>query len=170
MGLVRRRNDYSLADGKAEEHRQTNLALESDERICRSCSKAMVNLQPRRSIFDHSQTQGLPTCRNIGQKSRPRRTTWLEAEALTKRLIGTKWVWFGGETITFLADGKAEWSTGKQIWPWKVTSVGLRVIEGMNMARTTKFTITFEHDPAQTDAPFGRGRRRVASRTSSPVL
>lgn len=68
------------------------------------------------------------------------------AEALASRLIGTKWVWFGGETITFLADGKAEWSTGKQIWPWKVTSVGLRVIEGVNMAKSAKFTITFEHD------------------------
>ena len=68
------------------------------------------------------------------------------AEAFAKRLIGTKWSYFGKETITFLADGKIEWSTGKQIWPWKVQSVGRRMIEGENMAKSAKFTITFDHD------------------------
>src|SRR4051812_21608509 len=68
------------------------------------------------------------------------------ADILTNRLVNTKWVWFGKETLTLLPDGKAEWSTGKQIWPWKVTSAGRRAIEGVNMARNQKFTITFEHD------------------------
>jgi hypothetical protein len=68
------------------------------------------------------------------------------ADAIAKHLIGTKWTYFGKETLTFLADGKAEWSTGKQIWPWKVVSVGRRTIEVVNMAKGVKFTIAFEHD------------------------
>jgi hypothetical protein len=67
-------------------------------------------------------------------------------DVLTSRLVNTKWVWFGKETLTLLPDGKAEWSTGKQIWPWKVTSVGRRTIEGVAMSKNIKFTMTFEHD------------------------
>ena len=67
-------------------------------------------------------------------------------EALTKRLIGTTWIWFDRETITFLADGKARWKDTLEPWPWKVTSVGRRVIEGENMQRGNKFTMTLDRD------------------------
>ena len=67
-------------------------------------------------------------------------------EGLTKRLIGTKWIWFETETITFLAGGKARWNRNKnsQIWPWKVTSVEPPVIEGEHVQQGRKFTMTLD--------------------------
>ena len=67
-------------------------------------------------------------------------------EDLTKRLIGTKWNWYGEETITFLAGGKARWNRNKnsQIWPWKVTSVEPPVIEGEHVQQGRKFTMTLD--------------------------
>ena len=67
-------------------------------------------------------------------------------EGLTKHLIGTKWIWFDRETITFLADGKAQWKENPDHWPWKVTSVGRRVIEGENIRKGNKFTMTLDRD------------------------
>ena len=73
-------------------------------------------------------------------------TSGVTVESLTNRLIGTKWIWFGKETLTLLADGKAQWSSGRDPWPWKVTSAGRRVIEGENVVKKNKFTITFDRD------------------------
>jgi hypothetical protein len=89
------------------------------------------------------------------------------ADEFAKRLIGTKWVYFGKETLTLLADGKAEWSTGKQIWPWKVSSVGRRIIEGENMAKGAKFTITFDHD-LKTGTIEGEGPVRKTHLVEGP--
>jgi hypothetical protein len=66
------------------------------------------------------------------------------AEDLINRLIGTKWIWFNRETITFLADGKAKWKLSDDPWPWKVTSFSRRVIEGENMRRGNKFIMTLD--------------------------
>ncbi len=47
------------------------------------------------------------------------------------RLVNTAWIWRGGETITFLADGKARWShTGAEAFTWKVAAAKPAVIVG----------------------------------------
>ena len=76
----------------------------------------------------------------------PGSVSGVTVESLTNRLIGTKWTYFDKETLTLLADGKAQWSSGRDPWPWKVAKAGSRVIEGMNVAKQKKFTITFDHD------------------------
>ena len=76
----------------------------------------------------------------------PNDVSGVSIESVTKRLVGTKWIWFDRETITFLADGKAQWKDNQTYWPWKVTSAGRRIIEGENANRATKFTITFDRD------------------------
>jgi hypothetical protein len=81
------------------------------------------------------------------------------ADALTNQLVNTKWIWYSGETLTFLPDGKAKWSLGDALWPWKITNAGRRVIEGVNMSRGTKFTITFDHN-LKTGAIEGDGGTR----------
>jgi hypothetical protein len=134
-----------------QQHRDRDLAAAEDP-IRRSYRQGIEELLRRATeAHDLEAVSMLRTeLQKLGGGDLPRQATPTQtpsgAEALASRLVGTKWVWFGGETITFLADGKAEWSTGKQIWPWKVTSIGLRVIEGVNMAKGAKFTITFEHD------------------------
>jgi hypothetical protein len=101
---------------------------------------------------------GGPAAAAVAPSSQPANAA--AVDVLTSRLVNTKWVWFGRETLTLLPDGKAEWSTGKQIWPWKVTSVGRRTIEGVNMARNNKFTITFEHD-LKTGVIESEGHKRA---------
>jgi hypothetical protein len=67
-------------------------------------------------------------------------------ESLTAFLVGTKWTWFGNETLTFLADGKARWKDSQDLWPWKISSASRRVIASENVPKGRKFTITFERD------------------------
>ena len=81
------------------------------------------------------------------------------AAAFAAKLIGTKWIYFGKETITFMEDGKAQWSSGRDPWPWKVTSGGRRVVEGENMAKKAKFTMTFSAD-LKTGTVEGDGNKR----------
>lgn len=80
-------------------------------------------------------------------------------EGLTKRLIGTKWVWFGTETLTFLRDGKAQWKDSPAQWPWKVTSAAKRIVEGEHGGTGNKFTITFDRG-LKTGTIEGAGRTR----------
>lgn len=68
----------------------------------------------------------------------------LPADGLEKRLIGTKWFYYGTETITFLEGGKAKWQENSVDWPWKVKNSGLRVIEGTNANKGAKWTLTFD--------------------------
>ena len=50
---------------------------------------------------------------------------------LKASLINTTWLWSGGQTITFLADGSAKWSkTGAPAFTWSVTLAIPPVIEG----------------------------------------
>jgi hypothetical protein len=67
-------------------------------------------------------------------------------ESLTAFLVGTKWTWFGNETLTFLPDGKAKWKDGEDLWPWKVTSGSRRVIASEHGLKGRKFTITFDRE------------------------
>ncbi len=84
----------------------------------------------------------------------------LPADSFEKRLIGTKWYWFGEETITFMEDGKAKWKESPVLWPWKVKNGGLRIIEGENMNNRAKWTITFDRD-LKTGSIVGDGKRVV---------
>ncbi len=84
----------------------------------------------------------------------------VSAEGLEKRLIGTKWFWFGNETIVFMADGKAQWKETQGLWPWKVKNNGLRVIEGENLNNKSKWTITFDRD-LKTGTLTGDGSRVI---------
>ena len=90
------------------------------------------------------------------------------AEAFTNRLAGTKWVWFSKETLTFQADGKAVWSSGRDPWPWKVENVGRRVISGENMAKNKKFTITFDKDFKTGVIEGEDGNRATRNVTNEP--
>jgi hypothetical protein len=67
-------------------------------------------------------------------------------ESLTAFLVGTKWIWFGSETLTFLPDGKARWKDSPDLWPWKVTSATRRIVASENVPKGRKFTITFDRD------------------------
>jgi hypothetical protein len=84
-------------------------------------------------------------------------------ESLTKALTGTTWVWFGDADITFLADGKVQYKKESVQWPWKVTSAGHRIVEGMNKDIGTKFTVTFDKDLKTGTIEIG-GRTRTTKR------
>lgn len=90
------------------------------------------------------------------------------AESLANRLVGTKWVWFSKETLTFQADGKAIWSSGRDPWPWKITNVGNRVIAGENMAKNKKFSITFDRDLKTGTISGEDGERATRNITNEP--
>ena len=90
------------------------------------------------------------------------------AENLANRLVGQKWVWFSKETLTFQADGKAVWSSGRDPWPWKVENVGRRVISGENMAKGKKFTITFDKDLKTGVIEGEDGQRTTRNVTGEP--
>ena len=48
-----------------------------------------------------------------------------------ERLVNTTWVWYAGETITFLKDGMARWSGNHaEAFTWKVAGATPPVIEG----------------------------------------
>jgi hypothetical protein len=52
-------------------------------------------------------------------------------DRLKERVINTTWLWWGGETITFLPDGKARRSnTGAAACTWKIAGTTPPVIEG----------------------------------------
>jgi hypothetical protein len=69
-----------------------------------------------------------------------------QSSSVRWRLLNTKWKWWGAETLTFHADGKATWSGGGEPWPWKVDNVERRVISAGNMPQKRTFTITFDSD------------------------
>ena len=84
----------------------------------------------------------------------------LTVESMTARLgIGTRWVWFEGETLTFLAAGKAQWKQSPTPWPWKVTSAARRMVEGEHAVTGKKFTMTFDAD-LKTGTIEGAGKTR----------
>lgn len=87
-------------------------------------------------------------------------------ESLSARLVGTKWVWFGSETLTFESDGKAVWNGRREPWPWKVENVGRRVISGQNMVNGKKFTITFDAE-FKTGDIAGEDGQRVTRKISN---
>ena len=68
------------------------------------------------------------------------------AEDMTKRLIGTKWIWNNEQMVTFLDDGKAQCSGLPPTWTWKVTSASRRQIAGVHTQRGSKFTFTFDRN------------------------
>ncbi len=67
-------------------------------------------------------------------------------EDMTKRLIGTKWIWHNEQMVTFLGDGKAQCSGLPPTWTWKVTSVSRRQIAGVHTQRGSNFTFTFDRN------------------------
>ena len=67
-------------------------------------------------------------------------------EDMTKRLIGTKWIWHNEQLVTFLDDGKAQCSGLPPTWTWKVTSASRRQIAGVHTQRGSKFTFTFDRN------------------------
>lgn len=96
-----------------------------------------------------TQAGDLQTANKISEQLKKLEVTLSDAptaEALTAYLVGTKWTWFGNETITFLADGKARWKDSPDLWPWKISSAGRRVIASENVPKARKFTITFDRD------------------------
>ena len=70
----------------------------------------------------------------------------LTADGLTAFLVGTKWAWFGEETLTFLADGKVMWSHDQTTWPWNVANAKNLVIAARNTKLERNFTITFDRN------------------------
>lgn len=62
------------------------------------------------------------------------------------RLVNTKWVYWGSETLTFLPGGKARWSEGRDLWTWKVVDAEQRIVEGLHPIKQKTFTMTFEPD------------------------
>ena len=82
------------------------------------------------------------------------------AENFEKRLIGTQWIYFGKETITFLEGGKAQWKDSPVLWSWSVKNAGSRVIEGENPNKNTKWKITFDRE-LQTGRLEGDGKRVI---------
>jgi hypothetical protein len=96
-----------------------------------------------------TQARDLKTANKISEQLKKIVVTLPEAptiESLTAFLVGTKWTWFGSETLTFLADGKARWKDSSDLWPWKVTSASHRIISSENVAKGRKFTITFDRE------------------------
>lgn len=112
------------------------------------------DLQTANAVNDELKKLGVPTTGPAGQKPTA------SADSFEKRLIGTKWIWFGAETITFLADGKAKWKESPVLWPWKVKNAGLRTIEGENMNKKVKWTVTFDRD-LKTGTVEGDGERTI---------
>jgi hypothetical protein len=90
------------------------------------------------------------------------------ADVLAKRLVGTKWVWFQKETVTFKANGKAEWVKGREPWSWKVENVENRVISGVHAGLNKKFTITFDEDFKKGRIAGEDGERSTRNVTDEP--
>jgi hypothetical protein len=131
-------------------NRRYQLALET---LLRRATQAS-DLQTAVLVSDELKKLGVSTSGASGQKST------VSADSFEKRLIGTKWIYFGAETITFLEDGKAKWKENPVLWPWKVKNSGLRVIEGENLNKKTKWTITFDRD-LKTGTIEGDGNRTI---------
>jgi hypothetical protein len=90
----------------------------------------------------------------------PAPKTPVTAENFEKRLIGTQWLYFGKETITFLEGGKAQWKDNPVLWSWSVKNAGSRIVEGENANRNTKWKFTFDRN-LQTGKLEGDGKRII---------
>jgi hypothetical protein len=112
------------------------------------------DLQTANLINDELKKLGASSGSAPGDKSS------VSADSFEKRLIGTTWNYFGAETITFLEGGKAKWKESPILWPWKVKNSGLRVIEGENLNKKAKWTITFDRD-LKTGTIEGDGSRTI---------
>jgi hypothetical protein len=65
-------------------------------------------------------------------------------DELKGKLIGTTWVWYGDEKITFMGDGHARWNrNGSEVFTWKITSASPLKVEGTTW-NGTHYAITFE--------------------------
>ena len=131
-------------------NRRYQTALET---LLRHATQAN-DLQTANLVSEELKKLGVPTGGALAEKS----TT--AADSFEKRLIGTKWFYFDAETITFLDGGKAKWKENPVFWPWKVKNSGLRVIEGENLNKNAKWTITFDRD-LKTGTIEGDGKRII---------
>jgi hypothetical protein len=88
-----------------------------------------------------------------------------QSSALHRQLLNATWKWWKGETITFQPGGKARWSSGKELFTWKVTDPAQRIIEGLTPSGK-KYTITFDSAVSSGSiAEEGAGTRKT-----SPIL
>lgn len=87
--------------------------------------------------------------------------------SLRDRLTDTTWVWWQGETMTFLRNGKIRWSYDESSqWTWKVADQSKRTIEGWNPKGS--FRITFEPDLLTGSLNESGKTARPTKRLSTP--
>lgn len=82
-------------------------------------------------------------------------------EEMKNKLIGTKWVWFRGETITFMDNGRALWNhNNRQSFTWEVTDEKKRVISGIT-PRGREYKIQFFANFAKGEITEGAVTRQT---------
>ena len=150
LALLQEQQTKALAAATEPVNRRYQTALQS---LLRSATQAK-DLEAVNKINDELAKLGVSS-------PAAAETSGVTTDSVTKRLIGTKWYWFDRETITFLADGKAQWKESPVLWPWKVTSAGRRVIEGENKNNGHKFRITFDRDLKSGTVEGDGGTRKL---------
>jgi predicted RNA-binding protein len=83
-------------------------------------------------------------------------------DRVIERMINTTWVWGNGQTITFLADGKARWSNDSAAaFTWKVGGAVPPVIEGKT-SDGGKFWINLDAGLRSGNVVQGRQQRATS--------